>query len=111
MLFKIEDKRVRKVILPEKLIFKREVYRILNIPKKFMIDEFIIKSLDGKIENIIVPTPHPNVNPKTKKLCIPNSMRSLEVTNNTIEMIENILSCFNLDNCYFTPWDEIEYRK
>jgi hypothetical protein len=26
-------------------------------------------------------------------------------------MIESILRCFNLDNCYFTPWDEIEYTK
>jgi hypothetical protein len=111
MLFKIEEKRIRKVIVPEKLIYKREAYRILDIPKKFMINEFIIKTLDGEIDNVFVQTPHPNVNPKSKKLCLPNTMRSLKVTKNTIKMIENILTCFNLDNCYFTPWDEIQYRK
>lgn len=111
MLFKIEEDRIRKVIKPEKLIYKRELYRIIDIPKKFTITEFVIKSVDGKLDNVFVPTPHPNVNPINKKLCIPNSMRSLDVTKNTIIMIENILNCFNLDNCYFTPWDEIQYRK
>ena len=107
----IKDTLVRKVIVPDKLIYRSEIFRIIDIHPKFIVKNFVVKTVNDKIDIIKVSNPHPNVNPTNKNLCIPHSMRTLPLTANTIVMIETILSCFNLDDCYFTPWDEIQYTK
>jgi len=107
----IKDTLVRKVIVPDKLIYRSEIFKIIDIHPKFIVKSFVVKTVNDKIDIIKVVSPHPNVNPTNKNLCIPHSMRTLPLTANTIVMIEAILSCFNLDDCYFTPWDEIQYAK
>jgi len=111
MSLEIKDTLVRKVIVPDKLIYRSEIFRIIDIHPKFIIKSFVIKTVNDKIDLIKVASPHPNVNPTNKNLCISHSMRTLSLTPNAIIMIETILSCFNLDDCYFTPWNEIQYTK
>jgi hypothetical protein len=60
---------------------------------------------------VILNNPHPNANPKTGEFCIPSYLRDYTINEKTLQFTENMLRCFNLDNCYFTPWSEIEYRK
>ena len=108
---KIEDHLIREVCGPYKLIFKNEIYEIINIDRKFIIKGFKIKTVDKKIDMVILKDPHPNANPRTGEFCIPESLRELPLNDSTLKMIKVMLCCFNLDDCYFTPWDEIEYRK
>jgi hypothetical protein len=108
---KIVDHEIRKVNIPYKLIFRNQLHEILDIDKKFIIKGFKVKTVDGKIDSVFLNNPHPNANPRTGEFCIPNSLRKLELNENTLKMIQTILCCFNLDDCYFTPWDEIEYRR
>jgi hypothetical protein len=108
---KVLTESIKRIIIPDKLIYKDEMYRIIDLHSKFIINEIEIKTVNKKIDLIKVRSPHPNVNPVNRNLCFPHRMRSLCLTKNTIIMIESILRCFNLDNCYFTPWDEIEYTK
>ena len=102
---------VRKVHVPHKLIFKNQIYEITQLAKKFVIKEFSIKTVNGKIDQVTINCPHPNANPRTGDFCIPHSLRKHDLSKNTVTMIENMLCCFNLDDCYFTPWDEIQYEK
>jgi len=108
---KIKNHSIMEVYVPKKLIFKNEIYEILNISPKFIINGYKVKTVNGKIDIVTLPCPHPNANPRTGEFCIPSNLRDLDLNKNTIKMIESMLSCFNLDDCYFTPWDEIEYRK
>lgn len=107
----IKNHTVREVYVPYKLIFKNQIYEITDLDPKFVISEFVIKTVNDKIDQITIKNPHPNAHPRTGDFCIPHNLRQYEVNKNTIEMIENILCCFNLDDCYFTPWDEIKYKK
>jgi hypothetical protein len=107
----IKDTLVRRVITPSKLIYRSEIYKIIDIHPKFIVKGFVVKTVNNRMDIITVSAPHPNVNPTTKHLCIPHRIRDLPLTDNTIIMIETILDCFNLDDCYFTPWDEIQYTK
>lgn len=107
----IENKNIMEVYVPQKLIFRNEIYEMLNIDPKFIIRGFKVKTVDGKIDTVTLQCPHPNANPRTGEFCIPNNLRKLDLNSNTIKMIKSMLCCFNLDDCYFTPWDEIEYRK
>lgn len=111
MSLEIKDTIVRNVVVPDKLIYRNEIFKIIDIHPKFIIKGFIVKTVNGNLDIIKVSNPHPNVNPINKNLCIPNRLRTLPLTPNTIIMIETILRCFNLDDCYFTPWDEIQYAK
>lgn len=108
---KIRNKRMREVNVPYKLIFRNQIHEITDLHDKFILRDFTITTIDGKIDTVTVHNPHPNANPKTGEFCIPHSLRKLEVSENTLNMIRSMLCCFNLDDCYFTPWDEIEYKK
>jgi len=103
--------KINELIVPKRLIFRNELYRILDYPNKYLTTGYRVVLVDGKIDEIEIDNLHPNANPRTGELCIPNSLRDFSLNDESKKMIYNILSCFNLDNCYFTPWDEIQYRK
>jgi len=107
----INDIFIPGIFTPNKLIFKNEIYKILDLDKKFVIREYVIKTVDGKIDMVNIGNPHPNCNPKTGEFCIPHSLRKHEINEKTKILIEIMLCCFNLDDCYFTPWNEIKYTK
>ena len=107
----IKTHNVREVHVPHKLIFKNQIHEIIDIDPKFVIKGFKVKTVNGKIDKVTISCPHPNANPKTGEFCIPHSIRSHDLNKNTVKMIQSMLNCFNLDDCYFTPWDEIKYRK
>jgi len=103
--------KVRNVILPRRLIFRNEFYKILEYPVKYIIKDYTVVLVDNKIDEIEIGDSHPNANPRTGEFCIPHTLRNFPLNDKTKQMIHNILSCFNLDDCYFTPWHEIQYRK
>lgn len=107
----IINHEIKKFIIPKKLIFKGEIYKITRLTEKFEINGYSVKTVNGKIDMVILKTPHPNAFPRTGEFCIPNSLRQHELTDNSKHMITSMLSCFNLDDCYFTPWDEIHYER
>ncbi len=108
---KIMNVEISEFIMPQKLIYKNELYRITQLAEKFEIKGYVVKTVDNKIDMVILNNPHPNAIPRTGEFCIPNNLRQHELTKETNSMIVSMLSCFNLDNCYFTPWDEIKYEK
>lgn len=108
---KIESKRMREINVPYKLIFKNQIHEITDLDRKFIIKDYKIKTVNGNIDTITLSNPHPNANPRTGEFCIPHSLRKLQLNENTLNMIKSMLCCFNLDDCYFTPWDEIKYKK
>jgi hypothetical protein len=102
---------IRTHISPRKLIFKNELYSITKLAEKFEIKNYIVKTVNEKIDMVIINNPHPNANPRTGEFCIPSSLRKHKLSDKTNSMIVSMLSCFNLDDCYFTPWDEIQYER
>lgn len=108
---KIQDIFIPGVFVPRKLVYKNEMYDISDLKKKFVVRGYTIKTVNGKIDMVSIKNPHPNANPKTGEFCIPHSLRKHEVNEKTKQIIEIMLCCFNLDDCYFTPWDEIKYKK
>ncbi|MCK5617689.1 hypothetical protein KAR91_88310 [Candidatus Pacearchaeota archaeon] len=108
---KIQDIEIMEFIMPRKLIYKNDLYQITKLAKKFEIKGYIVKTVNDKIDMVILNNPHPNAIPRTGEFCIPNSLRRHKLTKESKSMIFSMLSCFNLDDCYFTPWDEIKYEK
>jgi len=103
--------QVQKPIAPKKIIHNGDVYNILKYPDKYFIKGYKITLLNGKIYNVHINGAHPNAEPSTGKFCIPNDLRKIDFNANIKKMLEIIMSQHNLNNCYFTPWNEIHYRK
>ena len=107
----ILNHEITKFIIPRKLIFKNEIYQIKKLANKFEISGYVVKTVNGKIDMVILNNPHPNAIPKSGEFCIPSGLRKNTLSRKSNSMIISMLSCFNLDDCYFTPWDEIQYEK
>lgn len=110
-MIEIDYKKIISYIIPKKIIFKNKLYEILELPFKYIIKGYTIKLCNNNIESVLLDVPHPNVDPQTGELCIPNILRKHKITKESKAMIYSILYCFNLDDCYFTPWHEIRYQK
>jgi hypothetical protein len=108
---KIQDHIINDVYAPSKLIFKNQLYQIIDLHEKFIIKSYKIKTVDNMIDSVILNNPHPNANPRTGEFCLPNRLRSFKLNKKTKGMIGVMLCNFNLDDCYFAPWNEIECRK
>lgn len=110
-MIKIKTVNVYDFYIPSKLIFRNRLYEITKLHKKFTVRGYKVRTINNEISSIILSNPHPNANPRTGEFCISNSLRSLKFNKKTKGMIGLMLCHFNLDNCYFTPWNEIEYKK
>lgn len=107
----IINHEITNFIRPRKLIFRNKLFNITRLAKKYDIVSYIVKTVNGKIDMVILNNPHPNAVPRTGEFCIPNSLREKELNDESKSMITSMLTCFNLDDCYFTPWDELNYEE
>jgi hypothetical protein len=107
---KIQETFFDRIIIPDKAIYRGEPYR-MNVESKFIIKGFKVKVINDKIFQIFIRGRHPNANPKTREFCLPNILRKLPLNEESLKFIHNQLGCFNLDDCYFMPWNEIELNQ
>lgn len=103
--------KVTSVIVPNKVIYNGELYLITDIDDKFIIREYTVSLFNGKIYSVKIDCDHPNADPETGQVCIPSVLQDHGFSDQSKAMIHSILCCFNLDNCYFTPWGEFDYEK
>jgi len=107
----ISESIVDIVLVPTILIYKRKVYKIEQIHKKYFIKKYKISTFKNKIYKLVLETPHPNCHPETKEFCLPVHLIGEELNNKMNYTIETMLKTFNFDGCYFKPWDELRYIK
>jgi hypothetical protein len=106
-----DDHKINTRIKPGRMKFRGDFYTLLDCSDRFIIKGYRVRERQGKIFSVWVRGHHPNANPKTKELCLPDNLRTLPFNEVSKKMIENQIYTYNLDDCYFTPWDEIVYKK
>lgn len=107
----IEEHNIVKSLIPNKLIYKRVIYKIAELDKKYFIKKYNIKTFKNKIYKLELKIPHPNCHPDTNEFCLPIHLIGEELDQKAYDKIENMLKTFNLDGCYFKPWNELRYIK
>jgi hypothetical protein len=103
--------KIRKPIAPQKIIHNGDIYQIIDYPYEYFIKGYKITLMDGRIDDVHINGKHPNAQPGTGEFCLPNELRKIPFNSKTKQFLETILSQYNLNNCYFTPWNEIQYQK
>jgi hypothetical protein len=98
-------------IIPKTMKYKNEIYDILFVNPKLIIRKHIIKLKDGKLKRVELVGKHPNCSNTTNEFCLPFGFVGKKFDKATREMIEYLISTYNLDSCYFMPWGMIKYKK
>ena len=101
-----------ETIVPKRIIYDRKkVIQISDIEKNYIITKVIVLT-DGRnrIKEIKLKQKHPNCDPETNIFCIPDYLRNVVLDKNIFKIITILISTYNLDNCYFTPWKFVEWK-
>lgn len=109
-------KNIQQTIIPDIFIKNSIYYRITKLPEKYIIKDFTLQIDDDEcIKNIFLEhCHHPNCNPDTHKFCIDPKLRTFKFNRESSYFIFELLRRFNLDACYFSPFDEnedLEYKE
>lgn len=107
----VKEIKVESIIVPNKVIYNGRLYKITDIDDKFIVNDYTVSLFEGKIFSVKISCQHPNADPNSGEVCIPANLQNHAFSSKSKAMIHSILCCFNLDNCYFTPWGEFEYEK
>jgi|WetSurSiteA1Bulk_404760.scaffolds.fasta_scaffold00030_33 hypothetical protein len=107
----LKEIKVESIIVPNKVIYNGKLYKIVDIDEKFIVTEYMVSLFEGKIFSVKINCSHPNADPTSGEVCIPANLQNHGFSEKSKAMIHSILCCFNLDNCYFTPWGEFQYEK
>jgi len=103
---------IKEEIVPNRLIYKKRSYVIKRVANKFKIKGIkIYFTQSGKLEKVIINGEHPNSNPETGEFCLPENLIFREADSMVLPTIESVLRTFNLDDCYFQPWEDFSYME
>jgi hypothetical protein len=111
----VKAKAIDVNIVPNKLICNNSLYNIsLNSDKYFIKRVIILINENNIISKIMILDGdgiHPNCDPETKEFCLPDSIKCMELNDNTLEIIENTIKIFNFDSAFFQPWNDFNIKE
>jgi hypothetical protein len=103
-------KTIKKTLVPERLKYKGQLYKITYLDKKYIIPCYEILLVDKKLDTVYLrKSIHPNCKSATAEFCLPPQIRWHEFTHKVQMLLENTLVTFNLENAYFMPWGDVKY--
>jgi len=105
-----EEIIIKKEIIPKIMYYQNKMYDIIFTDPSLIIKEYKIILNKLKIESLKLFNSHPNCNPNTNEFCLPNSVIGKEFVY-IKDMINYLLSVYNLESCYFNPWGLIKYKE
>jgi len=100
---------VKKIIVPSRIIYQRKLYKIIKIDKKYIIKGYIFTIINDRIISLMIKNLHPNAD-SSGEFCLNKEVKNISDIEKAKPLLEQMLSTFNLDDCYFTPFGEIEYQ-
>ena len=98
------------IIIPDKAIYRGNIYE-LQVSTNFIMKGFKVITMNDKIFEVYIRGKHPNANPRTREFCLPPVTYKLPINKDSENLIYNKLMCYNLDDCYYIPWNEIELNQ
>lgn len=104
-------KKIDTFLAPQKVIYKNCIYKITQLNSKYFIKGYKVLLVNDMIEGVTLDNLHPNADPTDGDFCMPEVLLGIELNQKSINSINSMLCCFNIDDCYFTPWGEITIEK
>ncbi len=93
-------------IIPNRLIYKRHIIPMTLKDNRYIVRGIDIITLSDIVVGLQINGSHPNAD-SNGMFCLPSFIKR-QFDNNITTALICIIKTFNLDDCYFTPWDAIE---
>ncbi len=102
---------VTNKIIPNRIIFKGQNKKIIRLSDKFTITSYNLHfTKDETLKKVVLNNPHPNSNPETNEFCLSFDLKGRKIDHTILPTIEVLLRTFNLDDCYFQPWQDFYWE-
>lgn len=102
---------IKTTVKPKRMIYHGEPYKINSADDMFTITKYKIYVTKNKVYRLEINAKHPNYDDNSRKFCLPSCIKEKDISDKLIQLIEDVLSTFNLDNCYYSVWGKIKYSK
>ena len=102
---------VETIVRPRRMIYRWRQYKINSADDMFTISKYKIYVTRNKVCKVSIDAKHPNYDDNKDEFCLPSCIKGRIINDNLIQLIEDILETFNLDNCYYNVWGKIKYSK
>lgn len=108
----MKTKLYKKRIVPNRFFYQGKLFRITEISLDYVITECRIEvNNNDTINKVLINAKHPNSDPKTNEFCLPECLKGAELNKLSLRTIEDMLSSFHLDDCYFLPSEELKWER
>jgi len=97
-------------IKPEKAIKEKNAYEIVYVSPQFILNGFIVTTINDIVQNIHILGLHPNANLDTKEFCIPDHKKEVLYDEIYYDLLRSNLKTYYLDNSHFIP-EKLELKK
>jgi hypothetical protein len=99
-----------KEVVPKIMYYQNKMHDITYVDPSLVIKGYKINLNNSEVESVKLFNSHPNSDPKTNKFCLPSNVigKKLEEVK---DLISYLLSVYNIDSCYFSPWGLIKYKE
>ncbi|MFW9871828.1 MAG: hypothetical protein ACFFG0_01915 [Candidatus Thorarchaeota archaeon] len=98
-------------IIPNRIIIKREVYKITYLDKLYFIEGFDVVTENDKVRRVYLYGFHPNRD-DNGLYCLPDEKKNQLFTENYFNMLVSNIKTYYYDSCYFKPPSgDIRYKK
>ena len=92
---------VETIIKPRRMIYRGKPHKINSSDDMFTINKYKIYVTKNKVYKIAIDAKHPNYDHSKKEFCLPSCIKGKNISDKLIQLIEDVLETFNLDNCYY----------
>ena len=111
----METHTIPRTIIPTRIIdragSKVGLWKITKLSPDYIIKGYEITLDEGKLVKVTFDAKHPNRDPDTGEYCIPQVLQDTADGLDIIPHLELCLRTYQLENCYFLPWDDIESKE
>jgi len=97
-------------IKPKKAIKEKNAYEIIYVPPQFILNGFIVTTINDIVQNIHILGLHPNVDLSTKEFCLPDHKKDVVYDDIYYDLLRSNLMTYYLDNAHFIP-EKLELKK
>ena len=100
---------ILREIVPKIMYYQNKIHDITSVDSSLIIKNYKIILNSLKVKSLILFNSHPNCNPNTNEFCLPVNVIGKKFEE-VKDLISYLLSVYNVDSCYFSPWGLIKYK-
>jgi len=111
----METHFIPRTIIPTRIIDRAGddvgLWKITKLAPDYIIKGYEITIENGKLIKVTFDAKHPNRDPDTSEYCIPEVLKRTVAGVEIIPQLELCMRTYQLENCYFLPWNDIECKE